>query len=196
MPNPIELMRQFYEVDAEMESRLLDVMEERCFKRGDIVSGAGTLSSSAFYIVSGSARVFYLMGGKEKTFSFSFEDEFIALSRHLINSRDNTLSIQFLEPTTVIALKHEAIRRTIEADPKGMNIVEALLFVNMALIKSSLYLEERLVQFQQASARDRYQWAITRYPRLLEVANGTQLASFLGLTRETLYRIRSGEYPS
>lgn len=95
MPNPIELMRQFYEVDAEMESRLLDVMEERCFKRGDIVSGAGTLSSSAFYIVSGSARVFYLMGGKEKTFSFSFEDEFIALSRHLINSRDNTLSIQF-----------------------------------------------------------------------------------------------------
>lgn len=190
------MMRQFYNVNADMESRFMDMMEERTFRRGDILSGTGTLSASAFYIVSGSARVFYLMGGKEKTFSFSFEDEFIALSRHLIDRGDNTLSIQFLEPTTVITLKHEAIRRTIEAEPQLVNMTEALLFVNMALLKSSLYLEERLVQFQQASARDRYQWAIKRYPRLLEVANGTQLASFLGLTRETLYRIRSGDYPS
>ncbi len=196
MPTPIDLIRQFYKPDSEMEARIMDLMETRTYKRGDMITGTGTLDFSSFYIVSGSARVFYLMNGKEKTFSFSFEDEFIAVSRHLIDSGDNTLSIQFLEPTTVIALKHAEMKRIIDMKKHHKNMTEILLFVNMALFKMTQYLEERLVQFQQASARDRYEWAIKRYPRLLEVANGTQLASFLGLTRETLYRIRSGDYNS
>jgi hypothetical protein len=55
-------------------------------------------------------------------------------------------------------------------------------------------LEERITVLQHYSARERYLWALERYPRLTECATVTQIASFLGLTKETLYRIRSDNY--
>ena len=37
-------------------------------------------------------------------------------------------------------------------------------------------------------------WLTSRYPRLLHVATITQIASYLGVTKETLYRIRNNNY--
>ena len=57
-----------------------------------------------------------------------------------------------------------------------------------------LALEERLDALQTMSAEERYRWALKRYPRITECATLTQIASFLGVTKETLYRIKSGKY--
>ena len=43
--------------------------------------------------------------------------------------------------------------------------------------------------------RERYEWVVTRYPRLLQRATLGQIASFLGITQETISRIRSEKYP-
>ena len=43
-------------------------------------------------------------------------------------------------------------------------------------------------------ARERDQVALERYPNILDLVTVTQLASFLNLTKETIYRIRSGKY--
>ena len=56
------------------------------------------------------------------------------------------------------------------------------------------YLEERVMLLQTASAPERYRWMEKRYPRVIERATMTQVASFLGITKETLYRIRSNKY--
>jgi hypothetical protein len=55
------------------------------------------------------------------------------------------------------------------------------------------YLEEHMFMLRM-EARDRYFWALKKYPHILDVVSVTQLASFLNLTKETLYRIRSGKY--
>lgn len=68
------------------------------------------------------------------------------------------------------------------------------MFLNTTLAIYTSYLEERIYTLQCMNATERYDWAIKRYPRLTEYATVTQIASFLGLTRETLYRIRSGKY--
>lgn len=47
---------------------------------------------------------------------------------------------------------------------------------------------------QTLNATQRYRWLINRYPRILESATTTQIASYLGLTKETLYRIRNNKY--
>lgn len=177
----------------ELENRLQQIMAEHTYRRGDIISGLNTLPANAYYIQKGAARVFYIRGGREHTFSFSFDDEFILLSQHLLQENDDTLSIQFLEPTTVITLSHSQVKDAMKKSDT-ISIPEALLFLNVALIHSSLYLEERLLILQHSSAEERYKWAVSRYPRLLEITSVTQLASFLGVTKETLYRIRSGNY--
>ena len=192
--HPISLIRGFTRHDPELEQRLADLMIEMNFKRGERITGQSTLARSAFYILKGSARVCYMKGDKENTFSFAFENEFVMLSRRLINRVDDTQSIEFLESTTILTIPHESVEEELKRSGK-IEFAAAMLFINAALHNVALYLEERVIQFQKASARERFEWAVTRYPRLLDVATGTQLASFLGIAKETVYRLRTDHYP-
>ncbi|MDE5810760.1 MAG: hypothetical protein K2H61_00460 [Muribaculaceae bacterium] len=192
--HPLELIKRFTRNDPELQQRISELMIEVNFKRGDRITGQSQLSRSAFYILKGAARVCYMRKEKENTFSFAFENEFVMLSRRLLSEADSTLSIEFLEPTTVLTMKMEAIGDELERSGK-VEFTAATVFLNAALHNVALYLEERLLQFQKASARERFDWAISRYPRLLDVATGTQLASFLGIAKETLYRLRADSYP-
>ena len=177
--NPLDTIKRFITISPEIELELRDIMREHEYKRGDTIRGAVNLSTYAFYIVSGSARLFYTIGGKEHTFSFSFTNEFIMLSRFLILSHPDTVAIQFLEPIKEAGIQpDEAV----------------ILFVTTAMSQHVLALEERLDALQTMSAEERYQWALKRYPRITECATLTQIASFLGVTKETLYRIKGGKY--
>ena len=190
---PIDYLRQFVKVEPEVESAITEMMREHTYKRGDTIRGAINLSTYAYYIVKGSARLFYTNRGKEHTYSFSFTDEFIMLSRFIIRHHPDTVAIQFLEPTTVMFIPHLRMKDMLKQ--AGVQIAEAaLLFVMSAMAQHAMALEERLDVMQTGSAEERYRWAIERYPQLPECATVTQIASFLGMTKETLYRIRSGKY--
>lgn len=193
MAHPIDIIRQFTHLSPDLEERLRQLMVERRFRRGSIISGIGSLSAQAFYILQGSARLFYIHGGKERTFSFSFDDEFVVVSNMFLHDYQDTISVQFLENTKVVALSHSQVKTILEQS-SAVSVPESLVFLNVALHQHAYALEERLNIFQHSSAEERYRWAVERYPRLLETASGTQIASFLGLTKETLYRIRSGNY--
>lgn len=190
---PLDYIRRFITVSPEIELALQDMISEHEYRRGDIIRGVVNLSTYAFYILKGSARLFYTVQGKEHTFSFSFTDEFIMLSRFLIQRHPDTVAIQFLEPTKVLFIPHLRMKDLIKET--GIQPDEAaILFITTAMSQHVLTLEERLDTLQTMTAEERYQWAMKRYPRLTECATITQIASFLGVTKETLYRIRSGKY--
>ncbi len=176
-----------------LEQSLRSLMVEHEFRRGDKLSGSSLLTSHGFYIQNGSARVYIVKGGKEHTVSFSFDDNFIVVSRRSVEAGDDTLAIEFLEQTHVLMLSHSKIREMLDKS-KRVNVREATLFHCAALQEYASVLEERITVLQYYSARERYRWALERYPRLTECATVTQIASFLGLTKETLYRIRSDNY--
>ena len=99
----------------------------------------------------------------------------------------------FLEDSDIVYVPHIRLHDMLN-DIEEINQEETALFLNASLLHYTAYLEERIYAFQNANAVERYNWAVARYPRLLECATVTQIASFLGLTKETLYRIRSGKY--
>lgn len=193
MAHPIEIIRSFTVLTPELESRLKSLMTERTYRRGETITGLSAITSLAYYIESGSARVYYTRSGREHTFSFSFEDEFIVPSRFLIEKNDDTIAIQFLEQTKAVSVSHSMVKDEMKSSG-AVSVPEAMLFLNVAMMRYALDLEERISVLQYSSAEERYRWATTRYPRLLETASITQIASFLGVTKETLYRIRSGNY--
>ena len=86
------------------------------------------------------------------------------------------------------------MHQTIHEGISDVSPLEWTMFLNAILYEYAGYLEERLFNLYNASARERYEWVLRRYPRLGEVATTTQIASFLGITKETLYRIRGGKY--
>ncbi len=137
--------------------------------------------------------IFYIRNGKEHTVSFAFDDEYLMTHSFLVKNINTTFTIMFLEDSDIVYVPHIRLHDVLN-DIEEINQEETALFLNASLLHYTAYLEERIYAFQNANAVDRYNWAISRYPRLLECATITQIASFLGLTKETLYRIRSGKY--
>lgn len=187
----IEIIDALSRLSPENEQKLRSLIEQRSFRRGEIINNHNNnMLIQSFYIVHGSARAYYTRNGKEHTYSFAFDDEFVMIPHMMTHHHsDSTMSIEFMEPTDVVFIPHARLRDSVSDNP-----YEANLFQIAALRDYCRVLEERYLMLQNTSARERYQWVVDRYPRLLERSTITQIASFLGVTKETLYRIRSGKY--
>lgn len=191
--HPIDYIKTFTRMTPELEANLNNIMHQGTFKKGATIRGAVNLSNYAYYICSGAARIYIITGGKEHTLSFTFEDEFILPSKQSIRHQPDTITIQFLENTKVIYVPHLKVKDLLSGTTT-VDDISALLFLNAALLRYNEFLEERLYTMQTLNATERYKWLITRYPRILETATITQISSYLGLTKETLYRIRNNNY--
>lgn len=177
----------------EIEASLRSLMKEQSYKKGDIIRGAINIINYSYYIKRGAARVFVTSGGKEHTLSFSFDDEFIIATQQSLKDDPDTIAIQFLEPTETIYFPHHKIKDNLN-DSTAVETTSSLLFLNAALLRYTSFLEERIYIMQTLNATQRYNWVIKRHPRILETAPANQIASYLGLTKETLYRIRNNRY--
>lgn len=194
MPSPLDEIRRFVELPEEIEMRLREAMHTTHFNRGDTITATNDMRNNAFYISQGMARIFYIRNGKEHTYSFTLENQFLILSNYILDSEEMVVGVEFLEPTDMIFVSHAQIRAALQSvDATQRHGLTA--FATTAMFNYTSYLEDRLLMMQNTSASQRYEWLCRRYPKILERATTTQLASFLGVTRETLYRIRAGKYP-
>ena len=111
--HPLDVIRKFAHINPELEEALKSVMREHRFRRGDTIRGMKNLTTYTYFISSGSARVFYTSRSKEHTFEFAFENEFIMVSPTMVRKLGETITIQFLEPTTVIFMPHLRIKEVL-----------------------------------------------------------------------------------
>jgi CRP-like cAMP-binding protein len=191
--HPIDVIKKFGTITPEQELSLRNLMCDYMFQKGDVIQGVKNLTSFVYFLTKGSARLFYTEHGREHTSSFSFSDEFIVVPRHILLVYPETVAVEFLEPSTVIFVPHLQVRNLLESD-RATPDTEGLLFLSAALLQYCRELEERVDVMQTLDAEQRYRWVLNRYPRLTDCATTTQIASFLGVTKETLYRIKNGKY--
>lgn len=191
MSHPIDDIKD--DLSPDFEAAFRQLIAERLYKKGETISSMTDMRNHLFYIMSGSARVYYISGGKEHTYSFAFENEYISLSYPLLKDSDYVTTIEFLEPTLVATVSFEKIQSLMRRyDPVSIGFVLKEMF--KGLMKQMSILEERILVLQTYSANEKFDWIINRYTKIFGRANLTQIASYLGMTKETLYRIRSGKY--
>ena len=172
----------------EEEERLRKSLTFKTFKKGHTIDSRAGVLYKRYYIVKGTARVYYIENGKERNYAFSFDNQFIVLPYSVI-IRDCDIFIQFLEDTKVCCVPSQEDRKNYPL----LSSVKFWQFLNIVMIHHISEMEN-YVMMMRMDARDRYKWAIEKYPRILETVSVTQLASYLNVTKETLYRIRSGKY--
>lgn len=194
MADPIDHIRKHLDITPEIEDKLRNMMTESCFRRGQAMFSNHDLRSLAFFIRKGSARSFYLHAGKEHTYSFTLDDDFITIPMSIAGiDTPITMGVEFMETTEVVFIPIPDLRKVIKNYGES-HMAEVASYIISVLFEHSQTLEERLLVLQSMTATERYRWFANKYPQILERANLTQIASFLGVTKETLYRIRGGKY--
>jgi CRP-like cAMP-binding protein len=130
-------------------------------------------------------RGFYTLDGKEITYWFAFENDFVTSFHSFITQQPSVENIQLLENGEVWSISKDKLETLLAKHHE----LERL--VRITYEKYYLRLEERFVNAQFKSATDRYRELLSQSPHILERVSLGYIASYLGISQETLSRIRS-----
>lgn len=158
---------------------------ELSFKKNEEVLRSGKVCNHLFFIKSGMLCGYYLLESKEICNWLAVEGDFGTSYYSFISRQPSYESIQSVEETTVQAISFEKINELYNLFPETERAGR--------LILEEYYsrLEERLISVQFKSAKERYQSLSKNRPELIKRAPLGRIASYLGITQETLSRIRA-----
>ena len=137
-----------------------------------------------YFLESGAIRGYYNLEGKEITHWFSFAPDFVTSFHSFITQQPAVESIQLLEGSVLWSISKENVDRLM----KNYHEIERL--VRIAYENYYIRLEERFVNAQFKTAAERYQNLLQQTPHILERVPLGYIASYLGISQETLSRIR------
>jgi CRP-like cAMP-binding protein len=137
-----------------------------------------------YFLEQGALRGYYNLEGKEITHWFAFAEDFVTSFHSFITVQPSIENIQLLEGSVLWSINKDNLMRLMNEYRE----IERL--VRIAYEKYYIRLEERYVNAQFKTATERYQELLQQTPHILEKAPLGVVASYLGISQETLSRIR------
>lgn len=164
--------------------QLFASVEKIQFPKGAYLLQESQVCNHIFFVESGHLRVFVSKDGTEINTGFVFENNFATSLKSLRSASPSELSIQACEAVTVFRFDKNKLKALYEGSPEtetfGRTLLEQLLIEQ----------EEHANMFRIYSPAERYEHILKQNPALLKRVSLSQIASYLGVTRETLSRIR------
>ncbi|MGV3557209.1 Crp/Fnr family transcriptional regulator [Larkinella arboricola] len=177
-------IRAIANLSPEALTLLIASTQPELLKKGQFLLIEGQVCRALWYVEKGYLRTFYDRDGREINTRFSFENNFVTDLRSLRTATPSACSIQAGETTTVWEFDRSKLldlyRQSAEIESFGRNLLEHMLMEQ----------EEHANWFKVYSPAERYQFMLRHHPHLLQRVSLSQLASYLGIARETLSRIR------
>lgn len=178
-------IKNYYPLSTEAQNALNDCFEELVIAKNEYLLTEGQICRHLYFMQQGALRGFYTLDGKEITHWFGFEKDFITSFHSFITQEPAVENIQLLEGSILWAISKE----TLTALFNRYHEIERL--VRIVYEKYYIRLEERFVNAQFKTATERYENLLQQTPHVLERVPLGHIASYLGISQETLSRIRS-----
>jgi CRP-like cAMP-binding protein len=178
-------LEKFSSLSLDTKKAMESIVRKRELPKGYILLHAGGICNHLYFIKKGLTRTFYIKDGKDITDWLSLENTFATSVISLFTRRPDRRSIELLEDSTIIEIPHYELENLFAK----YHDLERLgrLWSNYGIVQ----LQQRFDDLHFATAAERYAKLIQYNPTILQrVALGI-IASFLGITQETLSRIRS-----
>lgn len=180
-----EIGKVYSPISVECQQDFIDNSAITTFKRGELVVREGQYSKKAYLIIEGCARAYYLKGNKDISDWFTFENQFMASIVSFFGDEPSPHYVEFVEDSTVLAFSKDSV----DALSKKHHDFERL--ISKIVTETMLGLCERLHTIQFAKAEERYRRLFAIYPEITNRISLTHIASYLGITLETLSRMRN-----
>ncbi|TRZ43133.1 Crp/Fnr family transcriptional regulator [Robertkochia solimangrovi] len=142
-------------------------------------------SKKAFFIEKGCLRLCFNNNGKDITFQFFFEDEFVSSIESFIGNQPSMFTIESIEPSIIHSITQKDFQFILENSETIKSQVEEFTFQRM-LLYQKLFLSRI-----KDNPEKRYAELMKTNPEIILRIPQHYIASFLGITSVSLSRIRN-----
>ncbi len=175
----------YHRLSKEAQDALYDCFKQTALSKNEYLLTEGQICRHLYFLEKGALRGFYNLDGKEVTHWFGFEQDFVTSFHSFITGTAAVENIQLLEGSILWSITKEKLADLFNRHHE----IERL--VRIAYEKYYIRLEERFVNAQFKTATERYENLLLQTPHMLERVPLGHIASYLGISSETLSRIRS-----
>jgi CRP-like cAMP-binding protein len=172
-------------LDLETSTALKSISTDKEFKKGDYLLRQGDVCKKSYWIQKGIARKYYLNDGKEIITELYFDNDIAISFDSYCLQKPGREFIQALTDITVSQTDFAAFEKAKQQFPK-LAVLDLMMTEYYAM-----WLEERLFQFHTSDATQRYHKLIHNHPHIIQHIPLTYIASYIGISLETLSRIRA-----
>jgi CRP-like cAMP-binding protein len=180
----IEYMSQFTELSEEEAQLMIESYPLRTYKKGSVLLKEGQVSKDAFLVLKGCVRKYCLIDGEEKTTAFFMEGEVAIDFESAANHKPSKHYLECVEDSRIAVINSEKEEAYYKRFPRFEELSRAEAEKMMG---SS---QEALSSFITSSPEQRYLDLLQNRPKLLQRVPQHQIASYIGVTPESLSRIR------
>ncbi len=163
----------------------ISYFSERQLQKGDFFVKQNKICRYIGFIISGSIRIYYInQKGEEITYGFCQENCLTTSFKSFISQTPSHLVLQALEDTSLLTIDFEHLDLLYKKYPTWQNIGR-IITQNEFLI-----MEQYAAVLNNETAKEKYLRLLKEQPSILQKAKIEDIASYLGVTRRTLSRIR------
>jgi len=160
----------------------MDLVE---FEKGTLVLDAHKICTRSYFINRGMLRTYFLKDGVEISEYFSAENEWVNSPKSFIHQIPDSYYIDAIEATTAFVINVDDLGFLFD------NFPEMERYARLSMGSVFGHLMERIKSMQFTSAKERYDHFKAVYTDVHHRIPLGMVASYLGITQETLSRIRA-----
>lgn len=184
----MEMVQQFVcsfnQLSQEEAKEIAGHLDVRIYPKGTILVREGEVSNQCYFVIKGCLRQYLLTEGEEHTVQFFIENEAAVLFSSYTQQLASKHFLVCAEDVVLLVGNPEKENSMFAAYPKLLDITRSMLESDFGKV------QDDAAWYRSSTPEERYLRLLNDRPGLIQRVPQHQLASYLGVTPESLSRIR------
>jgi CRP-like cAMP-binding protein len=179
------LLESIYPVSEQLKKGLIQNSKPISLSKGTILFNEKDIASNAYFIVKGFARTYYYKNEKEITNNLCPENRIFISASSFYTNQPSYETGELIEDSDMIVLTNENIEKLC------LKYLELNFMIRRLVEIFYVVLDQRTYSIHMKTAEEKYNFLLQNNPDFFQRVSLGHIASFLGMTQETLSRLRA-----
>lgn len=181
----LDYIKNSIPIPDKIQDKLKEIIVEKKVVKGEIILSNDSIKKEHIFVASGCLRSFYQSeNGKEHTIQFAIKNWWISDYITLYTDSKSVVSIESLSHSKILVIDKHKLEKLYKEYPLFEN------FQRKNFERRIGILQKRILSLLTLTAAEKYQQFINDYAAFEKIIPNYQIASFLGITPESLSRVR------
>ena len=188
MEELITFLNSIFPLKKETEDYLIENLQWTEISKKDFILKEGQICQNIYFINKGLLRCFYVKNHREVNSWFMREGDVIISVDSFFNQIESKENIQAIEDGLLFYISFQELQYAYQHFP-DFNSIGRILTEKYYQLS-----EQRLYSLRMQRASEKYRFLINHFPEIIQRVPLKYIASYLGITEETLSRIRAQKF--